>query len=127
MNLYNIASIVSEFGLIVHRNNDKNELYIARPASLVGTKFRGWDEDIVTGYSSMSLKTNAPSAVLTIEGKGRKTKFRLNISLLAAPVPGPVWIDEVFKSAEEVVKAVRECYFGDRINFKNESLENYFK
>jgi len=127
MNLYNIASIVSELGLVVYRNNDENELYIARPASLVGTKFRGWDKDIVTGYSSISLKTNAPSAALTIEGKGRKTKFRLNISLLAAPGPGPVWIDEVFKSAEEVVEAVRECYFGDRIDFENESLEKFYK
>jgi hypothetical protein len=127
MILYSITSSVSKLGLVVHQNNDKNELYIARPASLEGTKFRGWESDIVNGYSSTSLKTNAPSAILSVEGKGRKTKFRLNISLLAAPGPGPIWFDEVFKSADEVVEAVKDCYFGDRINFKNESLESYFK
>ncbi len=127
MNLYNIASVVSKLGLVVHRSNDKNELYIARPASLGGTKFRGWEEDIVIGFSGTSLMANAPSAVLTIEGKGRKTKFKLNISLPAAPGPGPVWYDEVFKSSEELVEAVKECYFGDRIDFNNESLENFYK
>jgi len=40
MNLYDIASVVSEFGLVVHRNNDKNELYIARPAEAPGSPIR---------------------------------------------------------------------------------------
>jgi len=40
MNLYDIASVVSEFSLVVHRNNDKNELYIARPAEALGSPIR---------------------------------------------------------------------------------------
>ncbi len=127
MNLYSIASRVSEFGLVVHRNNEKNELYIARPASLEGTIFRGWEEDTVIGISSTNLKINAPTAILIMQGKGRKTKFNLNISLPMAPGPGPIWFDEVFKSPEDAIEAIKECYFGDRIDFENESLERIYK
>jgi len=49
----------------------------------------------------------------------------LNISSPAVPGPGPVYFDEKFETVEDLVTAVRECYFSDRIDFNNPSLDGW--
>jgi len=125
--LHVIADSVAETGLVVGEDYENNRLGIARPASLHGTKFRGWQEDEeVVGYWGGMVKSNAPSASVNAITKGKKVFYNLNISLGAAPGPGAVWIDETFKNHEDVVTAIIGCYFGDRIDFSNASLESWF-
>lgn len=126
VDLFGIASRIAESGLVVHENYEKRELYIARPSSLKGTKFRGWKEDQVSGISDTVLKINAPSAKIVISGEGRKTRYLVNISIGAAPGPGPEWFNEEFKRPEDAIKAVLDCYFSDRIDFYNSSLESWY-
>lgn len=126
MHLFGIASRIAQSGLVVHENYDKRELYIARPASLKGTEFRGWTEDCVSGVSDTVLKINAPSAKISIPGEGNKTRYLVNISIGAAPGPGPEWFNEEFKDIEKAIEAVTECYFSDRIDFNNSSLERWY-
>ena len=126
MDLFGIASRIAESGLVVHENYDKRELYIARPASLKGSLFRGWTEDQVSGISDTVLKINAPSAKLTVSGIGKKTRYLVNISIGSAPGPGPEWFNEEFKQVEQAIDAVKECYFADRINSNNPSLESWY-
>lgn len=121
-----MAFRVAEAGLVVHENYDKRQLYVARPASIGGTSFRGWDEDQVSGIGDTVLKINAPTATISVLGQGRKTKYLVNISIGAAPGPGPEWFNEQFKKPEEAIEAVIECYFSDRINFNNSSLEQWY-
>ena len=88
--------------------------------------FRGWNEVQVSAIGTTLLTTNAPSAKVTMSGKGRKAKYLVNISMTAAPGPGPEWFNEEFKYIEEVIEAVKGCYFSDRVNSKNLSLEIWF-
>ena len=126
MEIFDISIKIAEFGLVVHENFDKNELYIARPASVQGTSFHGFDENNVVGISNTILIVNAPTAIINITGKGKKRRYLLDISIAAAPGPGPEWFNEKFKSAEEVIKATYNCYFSDEIDFKNPSLEGWY-
>ena len=126
MELFEIAVRIAELGLIVYENYDNQEIDIARPASVEGSMFRGWNEVQVSAIGTTLLTTNAPSVKVTISGKGRKAKYLVNISMTAAPGPGPEWFNEEFKYIEEVIEAVKGCYFSDRVNSKNLSLEIWF-
>lgn len=126
MRIFEISSEIAESGLVVQENHERSELYVSRPASLKGTQFRGWKEDSVIGMGDTLLKMNAPTAMISIKGRGRKQRFHLNISIPAAPGPGPEWINETFKSSEEVIAATLDCYFAQRIDMKNQSLESWF-
>ena len=46
----------------------------------------------------------------------------MDISYAAAPGPGPIWFRERFIDVREAVDAIRDCYFGDRIDFESEAL-----
>lgn len=126
MYLDSVISKVARLGLVVYESKEGNLLNIVRPSSVAGSKFIGWESDTVMGVGEITLMANAPCAVLTVTGKGRKERFHLNISILAAPGPGPEWFDETFKTGDEVVEAIRGCYFGDLIDSENESLQKFF-
>jgi len=126
MNLLGIAIRIAESGLVVNENSEKKELHIARPASVNGTEFRGWADDHVFGMGDVTLKVNAPTAKVVITGKGSKTRYLVNISQPAAPGPGPEWFNEKFKKAEEAIEAVIGCYFSNRVDFNNSSLESWY-
>ena len=64
------------------------------------------------GMSGTRLSTNAPPAILHPVGK----RWLVDISVAAAPGPGPVWCHEEFESAREAVKAIEECFFAHRVN-----------
>lgn len=117
------AAEIAETGLITHEVDD--ELFIARPASVAGTPFRGWEEDYVLGIGNAVLKINAPIAKIR---KKSKKRWLLEIATAAAPGPGPgpVWISEEFSNIEFAVEALIECYFGNRIDSNNESLEGWY-
>ena len=50
----------------------------------------------------------------------------VDISEAAFPGPGPVYFHETFETAGEACEAVKDCCFGDRIDFNNESLNSWF-
>ena len=116
---FSISYNFAEMGLIVVEDHQSNEFFIVRPSSVTGTKFTGYDYENVVGINNVSIKTDAPIAKISKSGKGRKTKFRLNISVLVMGGPELVLFDEKFTSVEELVIATRECYFSNRINFNN--------
>ena len=117
-----IAHDLADHGLVVGEDYEHDRIGIARPASLEGTKFKGWAENRIVGFWGGMVKSNAPSATLKTVGSGRKTMYHLNVSIGAAPGPGPEWIDETYKTREEAVDAVVGCFFGDKIDFNNPSL-----
>jgi hypothetical protein len=51
--------------------------------------------------------------------------WRVDISMAAAPGPGPVWFHEEFTKVEDAVDAIEGCFFADRIDSQNESLERW--
>ncbi len=126
MDTLNVACHIAESGLVVHELPEGNKVIIARPASLEGTSFRGCSENRVTGYAETILLVNAPLAELQEIGSKKTKKYNLNISLAAAPGPGPIWIDEDFEDIKTAIKAVIECFFGDRVDFNNESLNSWY-
>lgn len=126
MELFDIAVRVAELGLVVYENYDKQEIQIARPASLQGSLFRGWTEDQLSAIGTTLLTINAPSAKVTMRGKGRKAKYLVNISMSAALGPGPEWFNKEFKDTQAVFEAIKECYFSDRVDSSNASLESWF-
>ena len=117
---FGAAVKIAETGLVVHEGDDK--LYVARPATVKGTEFRNRESDSVSGMSDTILKMNAPTASITKVKGG----WILDISEKAAPGPGPEWYNGKFKTLEEAVEAVIDCYFGSRINFDNDSLKRWF-
>lgn len=126
MDTLNVAAHIADSGLVVHEVPKDDKVVIARPASLKGTEFRGCNESRVTGYAETLLLVNAPLAELKEIGSGKNKKYNLNISMGAAPGPGPIWIDENFDDIKTAVEAVLECFFGERIDFNNESLNKWF-
>jgi len=91
----------------------------------IGAELISKDHEYVVGINNVSLKTDAPMAEVSKLGRGKKTRYRLNISSPAVPGPGPVYFDEKFETVEDLVTAVRECYFSDRIDFNNPSLDGW--
>ncbi len=125
-NLLFAIPYLAEAGLVVWDDQVNPRLEIIRPSAVKGTKFRGTVGDIVSCIGHASVLTNAPAATLTQE---RKDSWIVDISEGAAPGPGPTWFNESFttlKEAVQAVQAVLDCYFSDRIDFKNDSLEQFF-
>src|SRR5262245_44732964 len=108
--------------VIIEHSERRNHFMVVRPASLVGSMFRGWDDCCNLGMSGTSLSTNAPPAMLEPCKKG----WRVDISVAAAPGPGPVWFHEEFENVEDAVDAIEGCFFGDRVDSHNESLEAWY-
>ena len=126
MDTFVVALEIAESGLVAYEHPEDNMVSIARPSSLSGTPFRGWDHDDVSGIGDAIIKINAPIGRLREIGKGKKAKYNVEISVGAAPGPGPEWINECFSTLDEAIDVVIECYFGNRINFNNPSLELWF-
>ncbi len=119
MDQFGAAVKLAEKGLVVLEGD--NELFVLRPASIGGTVFRGWEEQ-VTGSHDTILKTNAPRASVKKIKKG----WEIDISIPAAPGPeGIIWHREKLQTLESTVEAIIECYFGDRVNFNTEMLDDY--
>ena len=121
--LFDAIYYFAEAGLVVWDDYNNSKLSIGRPSSVEGTKFRGMVDDIVTGISDFTVMINAPLATLTQKSNN---SWVVDISLDSAPGPGPVWFHEDFETLKEAVQAVLDCYFSNRINFQNESLEAYY-
>jgi hypothetical protein len=120
--LLQAANILAEHGLVVLEVADEFCLYIGRPASLPGTEFPYGSEVRVAGFGNVAFLTNAPTAV--IHQKRRPTRWIADISIPAAP--GPVCFAETFGTIELAAKAILDCYFGDRIDFENDSLMGWY-
>jgi hypothetical protein len=109
-------------GLVIIEHAERPDHFmIVRPASPPGSDFRGWEGCCNVGMSGTSLSTNAPPAVLQPCKKG----WLVDISMAAAPGPGPVWFHEEFTKVEDAVDAIEGCFFADRIDSQNESLERW--
>lgn len=122
MDTLTVASWIAESGLVVHEFPEEDRVMITRPASLEGTKFRGWQNNRVISTGETIILVNAPLATLKEIRTGKRKKYNLDISLS----PGPIWINEDFKDIKDAVKAAIECYLGDRIDFNNESLNEWY-
>ena len=122
--LSRIAHDLAERGLVVSHSYDDFQLHIGRHSSAQGTEFLHASEDRVIGVGDATFLTNAPIA--TIRRKRRPIRWVADISIPAAPGPGPVFFNETFDTAELAAEAILECYFGDRIDFNNESLAQWY-
>lgn len=112
-----------KLGLVIIEHREWRDYFmIVRPASLVGSEFRGWKGTSNVGMGGTSLRTNAPEAMLKPWKKG----WVVDISSVAAPGPGPVWFHEEFEKARDAVDAIEACFFGNRVDNDNESLETFF-
>jgi hypothetical protein len=110
-------------GLVVIEHDEHPDYFmIMRPASVPGSNFRGWVGCDNYGMSRTMLSSNAPPATL----KWVNTSWLVDISEGAAPGPGPVWFHEEFATCQDAVDAIEGCYFGDRVDNNNESLERWF-
>ncbi len=110
-------------GLVIIEHAERSDHFmIVRPASLAGSDFRGWDGCCNVGMSGTTLSTNAPPAMLEPCKKG----WVVDISMAAAPGPGPVWFQEEFANVQDAVEAVEGCFFGNRVDSHNESLERWY-
>ena len=98
--------------VIIERPDRRDEFMIVRPASLAGSEFRGWEGQTNVGMGGTCLSTNAPPAMLQASKKG----WVVDISIGAAPGPGPIWFHEEFEKAEEAVDAIEGCFFGSRVD-----------
>jgi len=115
-----------KLGLIVVENEQDKVYTFYRPMGLRGTSFPRMGEGFHHRLSeNVLVRVDAPPANLfpidTAEGR----RWVVDMSMPAAPGPGPVWFHEHFENAEEAVAAIRDCYFGDRIDFRSESLGWY--
>jgi hypothetical protein len=108
--------------VIIELAERPDHFMIVRPASLDGTDFRGWEGCCNVGMSGTSLSTNAPPAMLEPCNKG----WRVDISMAAALGPGPVWFHEEFAKVDDAVNAIEGCFFGNRVDSDNESLEWWY-
>jgi hypothetical protein len=112
-----------QLGLVVVEHDDRPDYFmIMRPASVPGSSFRGREGCHITGMGRAQLSTNAPAATL----KWVNTRWLVDISEGAAPGPGPVWFQGEFVTCQDAVDAIEGCYFGDRVDNNNESLERWF-
>lgn len=115
-------AVIMERGLIVFEGNEDGAYYVARPSSVCGTKFPNFEDEIV-GLGNAFFQTNAPLATL-IRGQAEGA-WIADISVGAAPGPGPIYFNETFDSFMNAAAAVVDCYFGNRIDFNNESLRSW--
>ena len=110
-------------GLVIIEHAERPDHFmIVRPASLAGSDFRGWEGCCNVAMSGTSLSTNAPPVMLEPCKKG----WLVDISMAAAPGPGPVWFHEEFANVQDAVDAVEGCFFGNRVESNNESLEQWY-
>jgi hypothetical protein len=110
-------------GLVVieHAAEDEN-CCVYRPVGLAGTTFPDWEDGVNYGQNSTTLRVSAPPAGLYSIQTAAGKRWVVDISVAAAPGPGPVYFHEEFSSVEDAVTAISECYFGNRVDFNNESL-----
>ena len=122
-NNFSATHALAQRGLIVVENYDDNSLTVARPWSVKGTEFADYAEnaELVCGISNTCFVTNAPIA--TISPRGRPQRWVVDMSEAAAPGPGPVYYRETFDTLEDATNALLDCYFGDRVDFNNDSLK----
>jgi hypothetical protein len=112
-------------GLVIVKHEGKPEHFtIVRPASLTGTQFL--DDAYVLGVGTATLLSDAPVASLRQLVEGGE-EWEVDISMAAAPGPGPVWIRGRFPNLREAVEAIRECYFADRVDFSSEALSAHHR
>ena len=76
------------------------------------------------GFGGVEFLANAPFA--TITRKRRPIRWHVEISIPAAPGPGPIFFQDTFDSLEEAVIAINDCYFGERIDFNAPSLKQWY-
>ncbi len=118
-----ITEMLTRVGLVVVAHHSDDSFTIARPSSVRGTVFRDFTEPTMIGIGSVSLLTNAPFA--TITRKRRPIRWVAEISIPAAPGPGPVYYRETFDKLTDSASAIIDCFFGTRIDFDNESLKTW--
>jgi hypothetical protein len=112
-----------KLGLIIIEHPERRDHFmIVRPANLAGSDFRGWRGCCTVGMGGTWLSTNAPPALLQPCQKG----WVVDISSAAAPGPGPVWFHQEFEHATDAVVAIEECFFGNRADKRDASLEEFF-
>jgi len=75
MDYTSISFNVAEMGLIAAEDHESKEIFIVRPSSIKGTKFKGYDHEYVVGINNVSLKTDAPMAEVSKLGRGKKNKI----------------------------------------------------
>jgi len=115
-----------KLGLIVVENEQDKIYTFYRPMGLRGTSFPRLEEGTHHLLNqNVFVRVDAPSASLFPIDTGEGRRWVVDMSMAAAPGPGPVWFHEEFASAEEAVAAIRDCYFGDRIDFRSASLGWY--
>lgn len=107
--------------VLIEHEGEPEQFTIIRPASLAGTPFFEEGYTTTVGARGTTLLTNAPPASLR-QLKKRGAEWEVDISLAAAPGPGPVWFRERFTDIALAVDAIRDCFFGDRIDFTREAL-----
>jgi hypothetical protein len=110
-------------GLVVAEHERERKFMIYRPIGLGGTVFPRRSAGM--NYSlrgDVFLTADAPSASLHAVETAHETRWVVDISEVAAPGPGPVWFHEEFGAVEDAVEAIRDCYFGNRIDFQSASL-----
>jgi hypothetical protein len=107
--------------VVIEHAGEPEEFTIVRPASLNGTLFFEHGSSCSVGASGTALLTNAPPASLR-QLKAGGDEWVVDISLAAAPGPGPVWFHQQFSRVEDAVEAIRQCYFGNRVDFQSEAL-----
>jgi hypothetical protein len=105
--------------VIVEHDGEPAAFTIIRPASLRGTPFR--ESTLLVGAGNATVLTDAPVASLRQLAK-RGDEWEVYIGEAAAPGPGPVWFHERFADPRGAVEAIRECYFGDRVDFESQAL-----
>ena len=64
LDIENAVTRLCREGLVVYRGGDKAELNVFRPASKDGYEFPDWYPCVIE-VNSLSLKTNAPSALIS--------------------------------------------------------------
>ncbi|MHC4780152.1 MAG: hypothetical protein ACYTFG_16400 [Planctomycetota bacterium] len=109
-------------GLIVAADAEGSSLVAARPASSSGTVFPGF-EPVAMGIGSERVETDAPTG--TLRRRGCLFAWEVDISIPAAPGPGPVFFRGRFVRLEKAIEALLDCYFGDRIDFGSPALEQW--
>ena len=114
---------LARLGLVIIEPAGQPDHYIiVRPASVSGTQFFNAGETTCFGGGGTTLEINAPPALL---GRAKRGKWDVDISMAAAPGPGPVWFRERFPDLARAVQAIRDCFFGNRIDFQSESLATW--
>jgi hypothetical protein len=112
-----------KLGLVAAEHECDRNYTIYRPIGLGGTVFPRRSAGINYGLcGNVFLTSDAPCASLHAVETPQETRWIVDISEAAAPGPGPIWFHEEFEAVEEAVEAIRDCYFGSRIDFQSESL-----